>query len=162
MTRFITVKEEKSALTARFQLLDKEAPRHAEMLWRIAQQGGDHGAIHAMWTGPEISCPVVGDSLPQGAVLDLPPENATSFPDMGEIATVFAPKGTWKGAPDADFFDIGIFYGPGGRMLMPMGWIMGSVCARVVPEDLAALREGCGAIRRNGSCRLTFEATSRN
>lgn len=160
MTRFIMIREEQSGLAARFALLDHEAPRHADMLWQIARQGDRHNAIHAMWTGPEISCPVIGDALPGATARDLPLENATSFPAMGEIATVFAPKGTWKGMPPADFFDIGIFYGAGGRMLMPMGWIQGSVCAHVVPEDLAALQAGCATIRKNGSCSLTFEAMS--
>ncbi len=109
-----------------------------------------------MWTGPEISCPVPATAFPPEAGLEgLPSENATSFPEAGDVAVVWAPANSFKGQAFA-FFDIGLFYGPGARLLMPMGWVMASVCARVAPEDVEAYRAGCLAIRRAGACRLTF------
>lgn len=111
-----------------------------------------------MWTGPEISCPVPSAQFPDRRLFDaMPLENATTYPAAGEIATVFAPRGQWKGMPDMDVFDIGLFYGDGARLLMPMGWIMASVAARVVPEDLAKFQAGCQAIRRGGVCELEFD-----
>jgi hypothetical protein len=110
-----------------------------------------------MWTGPEISCPVPVSAFPADANLDLQPlENATSFPAAGDIAVVYAPANQWKGQPPFAFFDIGLFYDAGARLLMPMGWVMASVCAEVVGEDFEAYRAGCMAIRRAGACRLTF------
>jgi hypothetical protein len=50
-----------------------------------------------------------------------------------------------------------LFYARGARLLMPMGWIQASVCARVVSEDLAAVRSACQSIRQRGACRLSFE-----
>jgi hypothetical protein len=109
-----------------------------------------------MWTGPEISCPVPATAFPPGA---LPPglaaENATSFPEAGDVAVVWAPENSFRGQTFA-FFDVGLFYGSGGRLYMPNGWIMASVCAQVAAEDFAAYRAGCLAIRRSGACRLTF------
>ena len=51
-------------------------------------------------------------------------------------------------------FDIGLFYGPGARLLFPIGWLAGSVVAKV--RDVAALAEACGRIRRSGACDVTF------
>jgi hypothetical protein len=157
MTRHIRIRESDSGLDARVLLLDDLAPRSSDALWQIAGAGGAHEAIHAMWTGPEISCPIPAASLPPNLDLKfLPLENATSYPDEGEIAVVYAPANTWKGQPPFGFFDVGVFYGRGARLLMPMGWIQASVCGRVVSEDLAAVRAACLSIRRRGACTLSF------
>jgi hypothetical protein len=157
MTRHIRIRESESGLDARVLLLDDLAPRSSDALWQIAGAGGVHEAIHAMWTGPEISCPIPAASLPaQMDLSDLPLENATSYPEEGEIAVVYAPANTWKGQPPFGFFDVGVFYGRGARLLMPMGWIQASVCGRVASEDLAAVRTACQSIRRRGACRLSF------
>jgi hypothetical protein len=156
MDRFIRVSEPQSGFDCRLRLLDDRAPRSSDALWSLAGAGAAHDAIHAMWTGPEISCPVPASAFPQDANLDLLPlENATSFPAAGDIAVVYAPANRWKGQTFA-FFDIGLFYDSGARLLMPMGWVMASVCARVVDGDYDAYRAACMAIRRGGACRLTF------
>lgn len=157
MTRHIRIREPKSGLNARVMLLDDLAPRSAEALWQIAGAGGAHDAIHAMWTGPEISCPIPAARVPARALADgLALENATSYPDEGEIALVYAPANTWKGQPPFAFLDVGLFYGRGARLLMPMGWIQASICARVIPEELAAVRSACQSIRQHGACQLSF------
>jgi hypothetical protein len=157
MTRHIRIRESASGLDVRVLLLDDLAPRSSETLWQIAGAGGPHDAIHAMWTGPEISCPIAAANLPASMDLsDLPLENATSYPEEGDIAVVYAPANTWKGQPPFGFFDVGVFYGRGARLLMPMGWIQASVCGRVVSEDLAAVRTACQSIRRRGACTLSF------
>jgi hypothetical protein len=138
-------------------LLDDLAPRSAQALWQIAGACGAHEAIHAMWTGPEISCPIPEAKLP--ALLDLSAlvlENATSYPDEGDIAVVYVPANAWKGQPPFGFVDIGVFYGRGARLLMPMGWVHASISGRVVAEDMAALRTACQSIRRRGACTLSF------
>jgi hypothetical protein len=154
--RQIRVTEPGSGLDCRLSLLDDRAPRSAETLWILAGLGGAYDAIHAMWTGPEISCPVPASVFPPELAADpAPAENATSFPEAGDIAVVWAPVNSFKGQPFA-FFDVGLFYGQGARLMMPMGWVMASVCAQVAPEDFEAYRAGCMAIRRAGACRLTF------
>jgi Protein of unknown function (DUF3830) len=161
MTRYIRIRESGSGLDARVLLLDDLAPRSAEALWQIAGAGGLHEAIHAMWTGPEISCPIPAANLPPQIDLgNLPLENATSFPEEGDIAVVYAPANTWKGQPPFGFLDVGLFYGRGARLLMPMGWVQASVCGRVVGEDLAAVRSACTSIRRAGVCRLDVRQDS--
>lgn len=157
MTRYIRIREERSGLDCRASLLDDRAPRAAAALWAIASKGGRHFAQHAIWTGPEISCPVPGARFPDARLFDgMPVENGTSFPVAGEIATGFLPRLQYKGMPDTDVFDIGLFYGDGARLLMPMGWVMASVAAVVLPEHLAQFQSGCQAIRRAGVCELEF------
>jgi len=110
-----------------------------------------------MWTGPEISCPVAASSFPGDFSFDgLASENATSYPAAGEVGVVYAAANTWNGQPPFAFFDIGLFYGPGARLLMPMGWVMASICAEVDAADFEHYRDRCLAIRRAGACRLTF------
>lgn len=42
--------------------------------------------IHAMWTGPEISCPIPANHLADcDYALALPPENATLHPQPGDV-----------------------------------------------------------------------------
>ena len=147
MSRQIRVSEPSSGLNTVFVLLDDAAPRSCEALWALAGVGAAHDAIHAMWTGPEISCPVPASAFPPDARLDgLPAESATSFPEAGEIGVVYAPANSWKGQPPFAFFDIGLFYGAGARLLMPMGWVMASVCARVAADDFDAYRAGLSLI----------------
>ncbi len=112
--------------------------------------------LHAMWTGPEISCPIPSAHLAgAGYAYALPPENATLHPQPGDIVLAYVPTRIWGGNPDP-IFDIGLFYGPGARMFFPIGWLAGSVVAQVRPEDRAALAEACGRIRRAGVCDVTF------
>jgi hypothetical protein len=155
MSRHIRFSEPLSGLDARCVLLDEQTPATAELLWDIAGLNRAHAAIHAMWTGPEISVPISANAvLPGRDVGQILLENATSYPQAGEIALVCARRNTWMGAPPFDLMDVGLFYDKGGRLLMPMGWIMGNICARIVDEDLAATADACCAIRRNGACQV--------
>jgi hypothetical protein len=156
MPRLIHVREAKSDLHVRFTLLDESAPVSAQVLWTLSV-GAAYEAIHAIWTGPEISCPIDVDkySVPID-VAGVPLENATSWPTAGDLVLVAAPRGRWKGMPSADIIDLGFFYGDGGRLLMPMGWITGNVCARVLADDVSPYQAACRKIRAAGSCQLVF------
>jgi len=157
MIRNICIKEEKSGLVAKFRLLSGEAPVNSEFLWQIAGANTVVEGLHAMWTGPEISCPLVGSRIPRDIKLvDLPLENATMFPDQGDLALAFAPDGRWKAVSGGPVYDIGLFYGKGGRLLMPFGWIAASICAQVLPEYSDHLKQCCESIRRHGVCNVVI------
>ena len=158
MKRHVRFTEPRSGLSARCVLLDDKAPQSAEFLWQLAQTRPSYDAIHAMWTGPELSCPLPASILPeQFARADIPLENATSFPQTGEIVLAYVKSGSIKGLPPGPFFDVGIFYGDGGRLFFPFGWLMANICAEIVPEDLAHAQSCIGEIRKNGACRLSIE-----
>ncbi|AJP71663.1 DUF3830 family protein [Sphingomonas hengshuiensis] len=156
--RIIRFVEPRSGLSARCQLLDEAAPESCAFLWDLASRGAGFEAMHAIWTGPEISVPMPASTLPTGmAAPAIPFENATSYPDAGDIVLAYLGAGSTKGLPPGAFYDIGIFYGSGGRLLMPFGWIQANVCARILPEDLAKAQADCRSIRRSGACTLSLE-----
>ncbi len=156
MTRTIRIEEMNSGLDVLADMLDARAPANAEFLWRYLEQPRSVPGLHAMWTGPEISCPVPPGHL-QGLpwVLPLPAENATLHPQPGDVVLAYVPARMWGGAPDP-IYDIGLFYGPGGRMFFPIGWLAGSVVAQVKTDQRGALAEACGRIRRMGACDIRF------
>lgn len=143
-------------LSVRAEMLAGKAPANAAFLTAYLAAPRVVPGLHAMWTGPEISCPIPAAHL-AGAdyAQPLPPENATLHPQPGDVVLAYVPARMWGGNPDP-IFDIGLFYGPGARMFFPIGWLAGSVVAQVVPEDRAALAEACNRIRRNGACEITF------
>jgi len=156
--RIIKLVEPQSGLSARCRLLDDAAPVSAAFLWDLAERKAGFEAMHAIWTGPEISVPMPASTLPQGmAQPAIPAENATSYPEAGDIVLAYLAAGSTKGLPPGDFYDIGLFYGQGGRLLMPFGWIQANVCARIVDEDFAKAQADCRTIRRNGACTLSLE-----
>ena len=158
MSRHVRFSEPRSGLSARCVLLDDKAPQSAEFIWQLAQTRPTYDAIHAMWTGPELSCPLPASILPeQFAQTEIPLENASSFPRAGDIVLAYVKPGSIKGLPPGAFFDVGIFYGDGGRLFFPFGWLMANICGEIVPEDLAHAQSCIGEIRNNGACRLTIE-----
>lgn len=155
--RTVLFSDARSGLRARATLLDALAPASAALLWDLAGAGLSFPAMHAMWTGPEISLPIDGAKVLPGHDLHaVPAENTTSFPNAGDVALVCAPRGTWRDGPPYDLVDVGLFYAAGGRLLMPMGWIMANICARIVDEDQAAAAAACRAIRSSGACAITI------
>jgi hypothetical protein len=155
-SRAIHITEPKSGLSVTAPLLDAKAPANVEFLWSYLAEQRVVDGIHAMWTGPEISCPIPSDHLKDAAyAIALPPENATLNPQPGDVVLSFVPPRVWGGNPHP-IFDIGLFYGPGARLLFPIGWLAGSVVAQVRPEEREALAAACGAIRKHGACEITF------
>ncbi|MGV3478801.1 MAG: DUF3830 family protein [Sphingobium sp.] len=156
--RHIRFIEPRSGLSARCLLLDDKAPVSCGFLWDLAERRASFEAMHAMWTGPEISVPIPSGILAQDMPRPVvPDENATAFPEQGDIVLAYLAAGSTKGLPPGDFYDIGLFYGPGGRLLMPFGWIKANVCARILDEDFAKAQADFRTIRRNGVCDLTIE-----
>ncbi|MET2828095.1 DUF3830 family protein [Mesorhizobium shangrilense] len=155
-SRAIIITESRSELSVTALLLPQKAPENAAFLWAYLEQPRDVPGIHAMWTGPEISCPVPATHLEgQSYAMALPAENATLTPQPGDIVLSYVPPRMWGGNPNA-IFDIGLFYGQGARLLFPIGWLAGSVVAQVRPEDRERFAAACGIIRRNGACDVTF------
>lgn len=149
-----------SGLSATAELLGDKAPVNAAFLWELLASPCAVPSLHAIWTGPEISCPVPDAALTAGQrETTLPLENATIHPQPGDVVLVRLPSHMWGGMP-TPLVDIGLFYGPGARLLLPVGWLAGSVVARVAPSDLPDFAAACGRIRRTGACTITFSRAS--
>lgn len=155
MTR-LRIRSTAAGLDVQADLLPEKAPENLAFLMAYLSGPRVVPGLHAMWTGPEISCPIPPAHL-SGATYAhaLPPENATLHPQPGDVVLAYVPARMWGGNPDP-IFDIGLFYGPGARMFFPIGWLAGSVVAQVRPEDRPALAEACTRIRRSGACEITF------
>jgi hypothetical protein len=151
----VHAREPESGLDATFALLTDQAPAGTSFLTRLLATPRAIPALHAMWTGPEISCPVPFAMLNSELATPLPLENATMQPAPGEMVLSYVPPRVWGGTPDP-IFDIGLFYGPGGRLLFPIGWLPGSVVARVEAGAVAALAEAARRIRQRGACTIRF------
>ena len=155
-TPAIRITEPRSQLSVTALLLPGKAPENAAFLLAYLGTPRVVPGIHAMWTGPEISCPVPsGDLEGQAYAKPLPAENATLNPQPGDIVLSYVPPRMWGGNPNA-IFDIGLYYGQGARLLFPIGWLAGSVVAQVRVEERDQFAAACGVIRRNGACDVTF------
>ena len=156
----VRIQAELVGLDVMAQFLPGKAPANVAFLTRYLAIPRIVPGLHAMWTGPEISCPIPAAHL-VGAeyAMALPPENATLHPQPGDVVLAYVPARMWGGNPDP-IFDIGLFYGPGARMFFPIGWLAGSVVAQVALEDRAALAEACGRIRRSGACDIHFSGVA--
>jgi len=155
----LRISEPRSGLSVRFDLLAEAAPRAVEALRLLAADDRAWPALHAMWTGPEISCAMSRSDLPDVLkAFDLPVENPVREPDAGALVLTPlqpGPPAVTRPFPDGGL-DLGVFYGPWGRLLFPEGWVDGSLCGRAVPEDLAHLAEGGRRIRLGGRCHLSL------
>jgi hypothetical protein len=157
--RAIRITEERSGLSVAAPLLMEQAPDNAAFLWDYLAEARIVAGIHAMWTGPEISCPVPPAHLEgQSYAKPLPAENATVTPQPGDIVLSYVPARMWGGNPNP-IFDIGLFYGQGARLLFPIGWLAGSVVAQVRSDEREKFAAACGIIRRNGACDVIFTRT---
>lgn len=155
MTR-LRIQSGPAGLDVRADFLAGKAPATVAFLLDYLVSPRIVPGLHAMWTGPEISCPIPAAQLAGAAYATaLPPENATLHPQPGDVVLAYVPARVWGGNPDP-IFDIGLFYGPGARMFFPIGWLAGSVAAQVMPQDRIALTEACGRIRQSGACDITF------
>jgi len=156
MLNTIMIHEPVSRLHARASLLGEKAPAIVSMITAWLSRPRITPAIHAMWTGPEISSQIdIAELDPAIRETSPPVQNATIYPLAGELVFLRIPERAWDGAPNP-IFDIGLFYGDRARLLFPIGWLPGSVFARVVPEDRDPLAAACTIIRSAGRTRLEW------
>lgn len=116
------------------------APKNVSLLCQIAETPHRFMARHAVYTGPEISCPIDANSLPFPVdVAKLPLERPTSKPGAGDLVIVCAEAGRWGNFPEMPLIDVGIFYDRGGELVFPFGKIQGTVVGRCESSQLDAL-----------------------
>lgn len=125
----------------------QNAPKTCEAIWGALAKPIRVPASHAIFSGPEIMM-----GLPEEArnfdPLALPPENQTILPEIGELLWFYQPENFFKIDP-SEFWEIGMFYGNGGRTFGPTGWISCTYFGRM-NEGLEAVAEECARIRKEG------------
>lgn len=123
------------------------APVTTKTIWEALAKPITIEAMHGAYSGPEIMM-----GLPESAqTFDpraIPNENQTVIPAVGELLWYYQAPNFFKGMPE-EFWEIGMFYGEGGRTFGPTGWIPCNYFGRVT-EGLEEIAACCRSIRREG------------
>lgn len=151
MPRFMTIELERRGVSCVAELLDKDAPRTCEAVWRALPLGGD--AYHAKYARNEVYTMVERFAEDEPGL-----ENPTVTPIPGDVV-YFSFSG---GMLDRKFkeekglaalpgvIDLAIFYGRNNLLLNgDVGWVPGNVYASIV-EGLDPMAEACNDVWRSG------------
>ncbi|TDQ45523.1 uncharacterized protein DUF3830 [Actinorugispora endophytica] len=151
MPRYMTVSLEKRGVECVAELLDKDAPRTCEAVWRALPKGGE--TYHAKYARNEVYTMV-----PQFAEEEVGQENPTVTPIPGDVVYFSFPGGMldrrFKEEKGIDrlpgVIDLALFYGRNNLLLNgDVGWVPGNVYATVV-EGLGRMAEACNDVWRSG------------
>ncbi len=140
------------------ELFWDNAPETCATLWKVLEKPIREKCFHAMYAGPEI---MIG--LPKShQTFDpkaLPGENQTVVPVPGDVLFFFQGPRMMKGLLD-EFWEIGMFYGEGGRTFGPLGWTPVTMWGRMRHADLPAFAATCQDIRWHGMKTLEIKRAS--
>ena len=136
-------------------LLEDKAPQTARMIWDLLETPMENDAIHAMFTGRELSFGVPNDRVDESTIFDLPPENQTMVPLPGSLIWNAYQPYQWLGTPRA-VYDFGIFYGPESRILLPTGWRPSNHFGDIV-ENLEEFAACCARCQREGVKKIRIQ-----
>ena len=159
MARYIEISLEKRQVRCAARLLDEEAPKTCEAVWRALPQGGD--IVHAKYASNEIYTlvPVLGETEPGN-------ENRSITPIPGDVMYFYIPPGT-RLPPQArslsrdgyGVVDLAVFYDRNNLLLSPeAGFTPGNVFATIV-RGLDEMKVGGQSVWREGAVgeRLVFK-----
>jgi hypothetical protein len=134
-------------------LFDEAAPRTCETLWNALSAPVGAQTLHAIFAGPEIMF-----DLPESArsfdPTGIPNEHQTCFPAAGDCLWFYQGANAMKGLT-FEMWEIGIFYGEGGRTFGPLGWTPVNIFGRIT-ENLEGFAEACRDMRFTGAKTIEF------
>jgi hypothetical protein len=140
-------------LTARAHFLDELAPSTCAAMRRLASLMPDLLAVHAAFTGRELSVRIPLELALRVDGPVTPPENQTLFPIPGDLVWSHLPAYAWSGVAEP-LFDLGVFYGRDSRLLLPVGWLPGNRFAEIFPDDLPPLAKLAAEAQVKGAKRV--------
>lgn len=135
-------------------LLDDKAPETCKFIWESLESALEGFAIHAMWTGRELSFSIPPDRVDKKA-LNLPPENQIVLPIPGDLIWNAYQPYQWQGVP-RPVYDFGIFYGRDSRLLLPIGWRPSNHFG-CITENLEAFAEVAALCQSEGKKKIRIE-----
>lgn len=143
-----------AGVTARATMFTDLAPETCRILGEALKTPVTVKTVHAMFAGPEImtGLPAEAQAFDPTAI---PNENQTCFPGAGEILWYYQGRNAMKGLPE-ELWEIGIFYGTGGRTFGPLGWTPVNIFAQIT-DGLEAFAEAAAATRTEGLKTLRIE-----
>ena len=145
MARRIKIAFPDRGIEAIASLEDEQAPLTCDHVWKSLEQPLEGIFNHGHESGPEIWF-----YMPPAP--DLPNENATLFPEVGDILFYHYDGQLPRGEK---IFDMGIYYGRGGKGLLAVGWVPGNLFATVT-ENLKGVQEAARFINDHGPQRATI------
>lgn len=164
MNRYIQISLEKRNVRCVARLLDEEAPKTCEAVWRSLPQVGE--VFHAKYASNEVYILV-----PQFASEEPGPENRTVVPASGEVLYfVLAPgcrlpqEARALGAGGSAVIDLAVFYDRNNLLLSPSeGFTPGNVFAIVV-KNLDEMTKAGNSVWREGAIgeRMVFSRLEGN
>jgi Protein of unknown function (DUF3830) len=132
------------------------APVSSRAIWEALSEPVTMLATHAMFAGPEIML-----NLPESArsfsASEMPAENQQVIPSAGDVIWYWQAPNLMAGLNE-EVWEIGLFYGNGGRIFGPLGWTPCNIIASV-SEGLEEFAAACGGIRLTGARNLTLSRT---
>ncbi|MBD2897674.1 hypothetical protein amrb99_66380 [Actinomadura sp. RB99] len=152
MPRLMTISLEKRGVSCVAELLEKDAPRTCEAVWRALPLGGD--AYHAKYARNEVYTMVE-----RFAEEEVGLENPTVTPIPGDVVYFSFPGGMLDRAFKEEknihelpgVIDLAIFYGRNNLLLNgDVGWVPGNVYATIV-DGLDRMAEACNDVWRSGA-----------
>lgn len=152
MPRLMTISLEKRGVSCVAELLEKDAPRTCEAVWRALPLGGD--AYHAKYARNEVYTMVE-----RFAEEEIGLENPTVTPIPGDVVYFSFHGGMLDRAFKEEknihelpgVIDLAIFYGRNNLLLNgDVGWVPGNVYATIV-DGLDRMAEACNDVWRSGA-----------
>jgi hypothetical protein len=146
--RKIEITFEESGVGATAGMLEDEAPRTCEALWKVLEEPIVTKGIHAGWAGREVSINVPEKNRVIDPQVLLPRENLTLYPIPGDICFGYFPPGFGLGVPE-EYWDLGLIYGRETRFDFSFGPVPMTLWA-VIDEGLEGIARECERIRIEG------------
>jgi len=155
MARAIELEFPDISVTLTARLLEDEAPRSVDLLWEILETPLEETLGHAWPWLPELWFWVP-------PIPELPFENATVFPNAGEIVFYHydQPGGNHRTPGGREMaFDLGIYYAQGASKLPACGWMSANHVATLT--DVELLRPVIARAMVEGDQRVTARRAAR-
>jgi hypothetical protein len=145
--RRVAITFQESAVTATAVLLEDQAPKTCDAMWRILEEPIVQKGIHAGWAGREISIEVP----PANRVVDptqIPKENLTLYPIPGDLCFGYFPPGYGVGITE-EYWDLALIYGRETRFEFSFGPVPMTLWA-TIDDGLDPIAKECERIRIEG------------
>jgi uncharacterized protein DUF3830 len=164
MSKFMSITLERRGVSCVAELLEKDAPRTCDAVWRALPLAGD--AYHAKYARNEVYTMVEGFAEEEVGL-----ENPTVTPIPGDVMYFSFTGGMLdrrfkeeKGiAALPSVIDLAIFYGRNNLLLNgDIGWVPGNVYATIT-DGLDRMAEACHDVWRSGAVgeRLVYQRFER-
>jgi hypothetical protein len=149
MAKKIEIVAVESGVKAVAELHENAAAQTCELMWKCLETPMETEGIQAMWVGPELMF-LMPEENQKGDPTTLPLENATAYPQPGDVLFAYYPPGItqqyyddFRDKPVWDFF---LIFGPD-----PILGGTGVTVWAHITEGLEGFAQECSKVRLEGN-----------